>query len=160
MVWPQILAGMAASGIILLAGAFDPASELAPRPLRLAEARFEGPVRAQVVRVIDGDTFEAAAQIWLGEAIDVRVRIAGIDAPELHARCEAERVRAEAARDFLARRIEGGQVRLSSLRYDKYGGRVDAAVEDGRGDVGQAMIRAGLARPYHGERRQPWCGAA
>ena len=55
--------------------------------------------------------------------------------------------------------IEGNQVRLKSVRYGKYGGRVDATVEDDGGDVGDAMIRAGLARPYHGKRRKPWCFA-
>ena len=85
------------------------------------------------------------------------MRIEGIDAPEFHARCEREREQAEAARDFLARRIEGAAVRLSFVRYDKYGGRVDATVADTKGDIGRSMIQAGLARPYHGERRMPWC---
>ncbi len=65
-----------------------------------------------------------------------------------------------AARDFLARRIAGEAVRLSAVRYDKYGGRVDATVADEKGDIGRSMIRAGLARPYHGERRLPWCEGA
>jgi|HubBroStandDraft_2_1064218.scaffolds.fasta_scaffold07934_3 micrococcal nuclease len=119
------------------------AALLALVPLRLAEADFDGPVNAQVVRVID-----------------IHVRIAGIDAPELRARCDDERAKAEAARDFLARRIEGRAVRLTSLRYDKYGGRVDAAVSDARGDVAAAMLKARLARPYYGERREGWCGQA
>lgn len=119
---------------------------------------FSGPVNAQVVRVIDGDTFEASAAIWLGQQIAVRVRIAGIDAPELRARCDGERQRAEAARDYLSKRIAGGEVKLSAVRYDKYGGRVDASVVDARGDVGEAMIRAGLARSYDGGHRDGWCG--
>jgi endonuclease YncB( thermonuclease family) len=127
-------------------------------PLTTAEAPFEGPVRAHVVRVVDGDTFEASALIWLGQAIDVRVRILGIDAPEMHGRCAEERERAEAARAFLARRIEGGDVRLSAVRYDKYGGRVDADVADGSGDIARAMLKAHLARPYEGGRRALWCG--
>ena len=119
---------------------------------------FPGPVSAHVVRVIDGDTFEASADIWLGQQISVRVRIAGIDAPELRARCDAERMRAEAARDYLSKRIAGGAVKLSAVRYDKYGGRVDAAISDMRGDVGEAMVRAGLARLYDGGHRDGWCG--
>jgi len=119
---------------------------------------FSGPVVAHVDRVIDGDTFEASAAIWLGQQISVRVRISGIDAPELRARCDAERRRAEAARDYLGKRIEGGEVRLSFVRYDKYGGRVDAAVTDPRGDIAEAMIRAGLARLYDGGHREGWCG--
>ncbi|MEI9885448.1 MAG: thermonuclease family protein [Rhizomicrobium sp.] len=118
---------------------------------------FPGPVSAHVDRVIDGDTFEATAAIWLGQTVAVRVRIAGIDAPELRARCEAERARAEAARAYLGRRLAGGEVRLSALRHDKHGGRVDAHVVDAQGDIAAHMIRAGLARPYDGGRRDGWC---
>ncbi|MDE3114389.1 MAG: thermonuclease family protein [Pseudomonadota bacterium] len=151
-------AGLGAGLLILGLSAANPASDAAPPGYRVAMAAFEGPVRAEVLRVIDGDTFEATAHIWLGEAIDVHVRIEGIDAPELHARCEDERLRAEAARDYLARRIEGGEVQLMNVHYDKFGGRVDATVKDARGDIGRAMIAAGQARSYHGERRKPWCG--
>jgi len=150
--------GVGAGLLVLACAAGNPTSDAAPSAMRVAAAAFEGPVRADVVRVIDGDTFEAAARIWLGEAIDIHVRIEGIDAPELHARCDEERSRAEAARAYLARRIGGGEVELSGVRYDKYGGRVRATVRDSRGDVGEAMIAGGLARPYHGGRRRPWCG--
>jgi micrococcal nuclease len=156
----QLLSAAAAGAVILPAGLGNPASDVAPAPMRLASTGFEGPVSAQVTRVIDGDTFEASAAIWLGESIDVHVRIAGIDAPELHARCDDERVKAEAARDFLAHRIEGSEVRLTAVRYDKYGGRVDADVADAQGDVGAGMLKAGLARPYHSERRAGWCSQA
>lgn len=151
--------GLGAGLMMLAFASANPESDVAPAGYRVAAAAFDGPVRAEVVRVIDGDTFEAAARIWLGEAIDIHVRIAGIDAPELRARCDTERVRAEAARDYLARRLAGGEVELSAVRYDKFGGRVRAVVRDEKGDIGRAMIAAGLARPYHGERRRSWCSA-
>jgi hypothetical protein len=34
---------------------------------------------------------------------------------------------------------------------------VRAEINDSDGDIAQALLAAGLARPYHGERRQPWC---
>lgn len=145
------MGGLLATTLALAAGSQN-ASE--------SSKSFDGPVQADVVRVIDGDTFEAAAKIWLGQAIDVHVRIEGIDAPELHAHCDEERAHAEAARDFLARRIEGAAVQLSHVHYDKYGGRVDATVRDSTGDIAAAMLKAGMAREYHGERRQPWCPTA
>jgi micrococcal nuclease len=153
-------AGLLVSAAIILIGHNDPASDAAPASARVEAAAFRGSVSANVVRVIDGDTFEADAQIWLGQSVDVRVRIEGIDAPELHARCDAELHKAELARDTLAKRINGASVWLSGVRYDKYGGRIRATVTDDQGDVGQAMLAKGLARPYHGERRGSWCDAA
>lgn len=158
MAWPRLALGSAL--LAAAAGSLDPGSDFALAGTRLAKASFQGPVNADVVHVVDGDTFEARAAIWLGQSIEVRVRIAGADAPELHARCDQERIRAEAARDWLIRRIEGAQVRLSQVHYDKYGGRVDATVRDSGGDVGAALIAAGLARPYHGGHRGGWCEAA
>ena len=110
-----------------------------------------------VERVVDGDTFDVRARIWLGQSLVVRVRIAGIDAPELRSRCDAEHILAIEARDYLERRIAGGEVRLSEIAYDKYGGRVLASVGDSAGDIGAAMIAAGLARPYDGGTRTSWC---
>src|SRR5690348_9640474 len=56
---------------------------------------------AEVLRVIDGDTFEARINLWPGLEVTTRVRLRGIDAPELRAHCDDERIKAEAARDAL-----------------------------------------------------------
>ncbi|MBI1202301.1 MAG: nuclease [Rhodopseudomonas sp.] len=114
---------------------------------------------ADVVRVIDGDTFEARVRIWPGMEMTTRVRLRGIDAPELHARCDDERIKAEAARDGLAQLLDEGSVGISNIGQDKYGGRVDADVSTMRtADVGAAMLERGLARRYRGGRRRSWCG--
>ncbi len=127
---------------------------------QFAAVTFGGPVNAHVERVVDGDIIEVKADIWLEQSVTVRVRIAGVDAPEMEARCSTERERAEAARDFLVRRIGGADVQLSQVVYDKYGGRVRASVADRSGDIAEALLRKGLARPYHGGRRMPWCEPA
>src|SRR5262249_46070067 len=57
---------------------------------------------ADLLRVIDGDTFEARIHVWPGLDVTTRVRLRGIDAPELHAQCPQERTKAEAARSALA----------------------------------------------------------
>jgi hypothetical protein len=48
-------------------------------------------------------------------------------------------------------------VKLTSVHYDKYAGRVDASVADKSGDVARAMLKAHMARPYEGGRRASWC---
>jgi endonuclease YncB( thermonuclease family) len=125
-----------------------------------ATDRLAGPVSAEVERVIDGDTLEVRAAIWLGQWVSVRVRIDGVDAPEMRGRCPEETRRAAAARDYLARRLMGNAVRLTAIAYDKYGGRVRAAVSDAGGDIAAALIAKGHARAYHGERRASWCTSA
>ena len=120
-----------------------------------------GPVPARVLKAVDGDTLEVEATIWLGQEVHILVRIRGIDAPELRARCAEEARLAAAARDRLAQLTNAGPVGLLNVRRDKYGGRVSARVTGPDGaDLGAAMVAAGLARLYHGGRRQGWCGAA
>ena len=114
---------------------------------------------AKVLRVIDGDTFEARVRIWPGMDVTTRVRLRGIDAPELHARCADERAGALAARDALTRLLDEGGVGVSDIGQDKYGGRVDATVSTAATrDVSQALLAGGYARAYRGGRRRSWCG--
>src|SRR3954462_4487416 len=123
-----------------------------PALQRLAAEALAGPVAGIVERVVDGDTLEVKAAIGLGQTLIIRVRIDGVDAPELEARCAEERKLALEARDFLARRVQGVSVKLTHVVYDKYGGRVRADVADATGDIAHALLQAGLVRPYHGER--------
>jgi endonuclease YncB( thermonuclease family) len=149
--------------------------------------RLAGPLSAQVVSVLDGDTLEVRVHIWLGQDIRTRVRLAGIDAPELKGKCARERDLAQRARAYLLARLDpldagaagdgdagdgdagdgaagdgaAASIRLREVRYGKYAGRVLARVEtlDGT-DLGQELVAAGLARPYDGRRRASWCEAA
>jgi endonuclease YncB( thermonuclease family) len=114
---------------------------------------------AEVVRVLDGDTFEARVKVWPGMEAVTRVRLRSVDAPEMKARCEDERVKALAAKDALMRMLGEGSVGLTNVSQDKYGGRVDAeASTASTRDIGDALIALGLARRYDGGRRQSWCG--
>ncbi len=121
--------------------------------------RLAGPVNAAVVAVIDGDTVEVRALVWIQQEVVTRVRLRGIDAPELAGRCPAETRRGTEARDALAGLVTGTMVRLTEIEPDKYGGRVVARVilADGR-EAGEALVALSLARPYAGKRRQSWCG--
>jgi endonuclease YncB( thermonuclease family) len=113
---------------------------------------------ARVVRVIDGDTFEARVRVRPGLEVTTRVRLRRIDAPELHARCAREFLKAEAARSALQRILSAGGVTVSQVGRDKYRGRIDAAVATRNiGDVSAAMLKGGFARSYDGGRRDGWC---
>jgi micrococcal nuclease len=150
-------AGLSAGALITPVSADRVATAAAPAASASTTLRAGHP--AQVLRVIDGDTFEARVRIWPGMDVTTRVRLRGIDAPELRARCEAERAQALAARDALDRLLAQGDVGVSQVGQDKYGGRVDASVSTaGARDVSEAMLTGGFARAYHGGRRRSWCG--
>lgn len=127
-------------------------------PAHAGPAPLPGPIPAEVLDVLDGDTLAVRAIIWLGQAVETHVRLSGIDAPELRAHCAEEKEKAEAARDFARRLLADGRARLIEVQADKYGGRVRARVLTSSGaDLSQSLLDAGLVRPYHGERRRPWC---
>ena len=114
---------------------------------------------AEVIRVIDGDTFEARVRVWPGIDVATKVRLRGIDAAELHARCSDELVKAQAARTALETLLAEGGISVSQVGIDKYGGRVDAlASTRTTADISTAMLNGGWARPYDGRRRGSWCG--
>ena len=114
---------------------------------------------AEVVRVLDGDTFEARVHLWPGLEITTRVRLRGIDAPEMKARCGEERARAEAARDTLRSILDQGEVGISNVALDKYGGRILAdASTQATPNVSTALLGAGAVRRYSGGQRDGWCG--
>lgn len=119
-----------------------------------------GRYRAEVLRVLDGDTLEARVRVWLGEDIVTRVRLAGIDAPEIRGRCDEERRRALEARAALEHLVEGRAVILADIGPDKYFGRVVGRILiDGERDAGAILLAAGHARAYDGRTRTSWCAA-
>lgn len=99
-------------------------------------------------RVVDGDTFELGS----GE----KIRIADVDTAEMRCRCPEEcRLAAEAKR-FTTAALARGPVVITRLKTDRYGRTVATVTIDGT-DLGAELIRAGLGRPYHGEKRRSWC---
>lgn len=88
---------------------------------------------------IDGDTIKCGTE---------RIRLLGIDAPEMPGHCRRGRVCVEgdpyASKDALAAMLKG-TVRIDRVGYDHYG-RTLALVEAGGRDVICAQLRDGKAR--------------
>ncbi|MBE0562586.1 MAG: thermonuclease family protein [Agrobacterium sp.] len=99
--------------------------------------------------VVDGDTF------WLG---DQKIRIADIDTPELSPpRCEAEKIKGEAAKIRLLDLLNDGEFSLvaGDRDEDRYGRKLRRVVRDGQ-SIGEILISEGLARRWDGARHH-WC---
>ena len=117
-------------------------------------------VPAVVVRVIDGDTFVVQAHIWDRQIWEGAIRPRGIDAPEVHSRCQEERTAAARATAALAELLPAGTtVLLCNPQADVYPGRANASVllSDGT-TVSGVLLERGVVRPYDGKhKRPPWC---
>lgn len=99
--------------------------------------------------VVDGDTF------WFG---DEKIRIADIDTPELSPpRCEAERIKGEAAKSRLLTLLNAGKFSLAAgfREEDKYGRKLRTVSRAGN-SLGDVLIKEGLARSWDGARHS-WC---
>ena len=158
MVRPSLWAHVAAAVAPALAAVN--ASEPAPVDIPIAHRLDPSIVYPiEVLRIIDGDTFEARVRVWPGLDVDTKVRLRGVDAAELHARCAGELEQAQAARAALEKILAEGGVTISRVGVDKYGGRVDATIATrGTADVSAALLNGGFARAYDGGKRGSWCG--
>jgi micrococcal nuclease len=99
--------------------------------------------------VVDGDTF------W---HLRVKIRIADIDAPELSPpRCEAERIKGEAAKRRLLTLLNAGPFSLvvADRDEDRFGRKLRVVMRIGH-SLGSTLVAEGLARPWGGPRRS-WC---
>jgi endonuclease YncB( thermonuclease family) len=80
-----------------------------------------------------------------------------IDAPETsQALCESEQAAGYEAKARLLMLLRTGFVGISLRGIDKYGRTLGRLFVDSL-PVADIMIRKLWARPYHGERRKPWC---
>jgi micrococcal nuclease len=100
-------------------------------------------------RAVDGDTIISPA----GE----RIRIANIDAAEMHCRCAVECNLAYQAKAITQEHLNARVVALRPYerKRDRYGRTLAYVVVDGR-DLGELLVDRGLARRWIG-RRLPWC---
>jgi endonuclease YncB( thermonuclease family) len=109
--------------------------------------------RLEVRRVVDGDTVHARVDLGCDVRLDLTLRLAGIDAPELPT------VEGVAAKEYLEGLLEPSPrvpatllVRTFKDRREKYGrylGQIIWRFGDGHeADVNKAMLNAGHAQPW------------
>mmetsp|Transcript_6290 Transcript_6290/g.15102 ORF Transcript_6290/g.15102 Transcript_6290/m.15102 type:complete len:270 (+) Transcript_6290:171-980(+) len=141
---------------------------LARRGLREAdlgvpEYSLEGvELPARVVKVYDGDTVHVVMRTGLLAPLRrYKVRLAGIDAPEIRSQDPEEKAAAAAARDRLAELVysEGQIVRFRCGGFDKYGrllGEIFADPWLGQADksANAVLVEEGHAYAYDGGTKQ------
>jgi endonuclease YncB( thermonuclease family) len=117
-----------------------------------------GPIPAELIRVVDGDTIRVRAHIWPDHSVEVMVRLDGIDAPEIHRPdCRDERALAEQAKTEIEN-ITDTSVTLHNVHLGKYAGRVVAQARLPNGVIlADHLLKKGLA--HTDTSRSSWCQA-
>lgn len=121
-----------------------------------------GPYSLIAPVAIDGDTIRADVLIWPDIIAEASIRVAGVDTPELVGNGTrvippCEKVLAAKAREFTQDWINAHQpLTIQRVQSFKYG---IGAIVVGRDQtlLAGALIASGIARPYSGGARQPWC---
>lgn len=141
---------------------------------QLPKIMLHSSTKAQVLKVIDGDTFEVRAFLWEGLEKTARIRLNGVNTPEKRKRagcqiCEAEKKLARKAERF-AKKLIGKEKKVSGKRramrpiylsgvegglYGRYSADIWTADNI---NLGEALVEAGLAKPLAAGERACWCG--
>src|SRR3954454_5996282 len=109
-----------------------------------------GPYPGVVDLVHDGDTVNVKLDVGFDLTIYTRVRVHGINSPELSSNA------GKAARDFARTLLPAGTaVKVTSLGWDKYGGRIEGDIASDGGDFAKAMVAAGHAKRWDGSGPRP-----
>lgn len=115
-------------------------------------------MKAVVRRVVDGDTIDVTVSPAFKIKVDIRVRLFGIDTPELNDKDDSERNKAILAKSHVRNAIEGREVLVQTHkngeavdsfgRYlaDVYYTRSDGSV----GFLNQELVELDLARAFRG----------
>jgi len=115
--------------------------------------------KAEVISVYDGDTVTLMIDQGMKHFARVKVRMIGIDTPEIRTKDLEEKKRGYEAKDYLKSRIEGKTIVVQTLKKGKFGrwlGVMWDYTEDAD-DLGESlndeMIRMGHAKAYNGGKR-------
>jgi len=119
---------------------------------------FEDVKISKVISVYDGDTLRVNIDSFpdiIGK--NIRIRIKGIDAPEIKGKCQKEIDLAIMARDYLRNTInQSSQIELRNIKRDKYFRIVGELYIDGE-NISKGLIKEKLAYIYHGGKKRSWC---
>ena len=102
-----------------------------------------------LVRVVDGDTLDLDLDLGFSLTLRQRVRLLGIDAPELRSKDPAEKARGQESQAFVIQWFDRpGAVLVRTTKEEKYGRRLADCYREGAPSLCSELLERGLARPY------------
>jgi len=114
---------------------------------------------SEVVSVYDGDTCTCLVDLGFKTSIKIKVRLEGIDTPEVRTKDLDEKEKGITTRDWLRERILGKKILLHTSRQGKFGRWLGTIWElntnepDFENSYNKQLINEGLAKEYLGGKR-------
>jgi len=110
---------------------------------------------AKVLDVYDGDTMTLLIDVGFNIHLKEKVRLTGIDTPEIRTSSTREKIHGIHVRDYLREMLLGNIVEIETTKEGKFGRYlVDVFYEDLH--INQHLIDRGDAKPYDGGKREKW----
>jgi len=113
---------------------------------------------SKVISVYDGDTFRVNIDSLppiVGK--NIRIRVNGVDTPEIRGKCLYEKNLALKARDFVRAKLANAkEIKLTNLQRGKYFRVVANVLVDGV-SLEQKLLDNNLAYEYSGGKKLSWC---
>ena len=110
--------------------------------------------KCKIVKVVDGDTVDVDIDLGFGVWMrDQRIRLYGIDTPESRTSDDQEKVYGLAAKDFVVKWTNSGDLTLKTFKDDrgKFGRILGEIWYGGEHNVNQLLIDNHHAVRYHGQ---------
>lgn len=105
----------------------------------------------QVIKVIDGDTVEITLDLGFNIHTKQKIRISGINTPELKSKVPEEKIKAEKAKDFAQKWFDKhsrATIIVSTTKEDKYGRVLGDFYVEGGPSFSEEMLKEDLAVVY------------
>ena len=113
---------------------------------------------SKVISVYDGDTFRVNIDSLppiVGK--NIRIRVNGVDTPEIRGKCQYEKNLALKARDFVRNKLAyAKEIKLTNLQRGKYFRVVANVLVDGV-SLEKELLDNNLAYEYGGGKKLNWC---
>ena len=111
-------------------------------------------LKGKVTRVLDGDTLDIDIALGFNLTLSERVRLMGVDTPEIRSRNSVTKAKGLEAKafveDYIAR--NDGNVSILLHGFGKYG-RPLVDIYMGKSNLNHLLLEMGLAKPYSGGKR-------
>lgn len=97
----------------------------------MSEMRPPYTYKATITSVTDGDTISAVVDLGFRMTTEQRLRLLGVNTPELHAQDPDERRRAQEAKAFTEAALKGKDVLIRTEKADAFGRYLAIVYVDG-----------------------------